>query len=99
MREFLNISIHTNCEKPNLKNILSRLASQSDPAKKLSISNVEFYQTDRSCSYIVLALIKGTIYMRYLGMKAHYYIDLVEGGHTIQGKVLDCCDTAGSQFG
>ena len=57
MRELLNICINTNCEKPNLKNIVSRSASQSDPAKKVAISNVEFYQTDRSCSYIVLALL------------------------------------------
>ena len=58
MRELLNICINTNCEKPNLKNIVSRSASQSDPAKKAAISNVEFYQTGRSCSYIVLALSK-----------------------------------------
>ena len=48
--------INTNCKEPNSKNTVSRSASQSDPAKKAAILNVEFYQTDRSCSYIVLAL-------------------------------------------
>ena len=49
---------YINCEKPNLKNIVSRSDSQSDPGNMAAISNVEFYQTDRSCSYIVLALVE-----------------------------------------
>ena len=60
MNEVIPKYININCEKTNSKNIVSRSASQSDPAKKAAISKMELYQTDRSCSYIVLALMRGS---------------------------------------
>ena len=61
LNEIIPKYININCDKSNLKNIVSQSASQSDPAKKAAIANVEFYQTDRICSYIVLALVKSRI--------------------------------------
>ena len=37
---------------------------------------------------LTLVVIEATIYARYYSMKAHYYTNVVEGGHTFQADIL-----------